>query len=147
MKSLKETLIGMNLSGKIEKALLFLLNLFSNYSTEEKVIGTWIDGKTIYRKVIPFSVTTIPAPKTITHSLSIETYLKAEIVNVIPDLPTNRMSISSLSSLSEYKSLLNVYYEWAIDTRKNYIMIENISCSIEGIVFYLILEYTKTNEI
>lgn len=27
------------------------------YSTQETVIGTWIDGKPIYRKVFPFTIT------------------------------------------------------------------------------------------
>jgi hypothetical protein len=32
-----------------------------NYSTEEQVIGTWIDGKTLYQKVLDFNSTTINA--------------------------------------------------------------------------------------
>ena len=55
MESLKNQIVKMNLSGKIEKGLLFLLNLVGdNYSEEEKVVGTWIDGKSIYRKVFIF---------------------------------------------------------------------------------------------
>ena len=27
-----------------------------NYSTDEQVVGTWIDGKTIYRKVVNFTM-------------------------------------------------------------------------------------------
>lgn len=58
MESLKNQIVKMNLSVKIEKGLLFLLNLFSNYSEEEQVIGTWIDGKPIYRKVSNIQIPT-----------------------------------------------------------------------------------------
>lgn len=41
-----------------------------NYSTTEQVIGTWIDGKPLYRKVI--QLTTLPnnTTKTFAHSIS-----------------------------------------------------------------------------
>ena len=32
-------------------------NILHNYSTEERVVGTWIDGKPLYEKVITFSLT------------------------------------------------------------------------------------------
>jgi hypothetical protein len=37
-----------------------------NYSTEKQVIGTWIDGKPIYRKVYQFKITSLP------HRINIE---------------------------------------------------------------------------
>ena len=37
-----------DLQDNVEEAI----NLVSNYSTEEKVIGTWIDNRPLYRKVI-----------------------------------------------------------------------------------------------
>ena len=37
-----------DLQDNVEEAI----NLVSNYSTEEKVIGTWIDDRPIYRKVL-----------------------------------------------------------------------------------------------
>ena len=44
-----KTLIG-NIKGKDGEN-------FSIYSTNEQVIGTWIDGKPIYRKVVTLSTT------------------------------------------------------------------------------------------
>ena len=29
----------------------------NNYSTEEKIVGTWIDGKNIYKKIVPVVIT------------------------------------------------------------------------------------------
>ena len=42
----------------------------NNYSTEEQVIGTWIDGKPIYQKTINFGVLPNNATKTIPHGIS-----------------------------------------------------------------------------
>lgn len=35
---------------------LYSIRVPSNYSTEERVIGKWIDGKPLYQKVVPFSL-------------------------------------------------------------------------------------------
>lgn len=35
------------------------VNKLNTYSTEEKVIGTWIDGKPLYRKVVPVVISNI----------------------------------------------------------------------------------------
>ena len=35
-------------------------NPLNTYSTEEQIIGTWIDGKPIYRRVLKASASTLP---------------------------------------------------------------------------------------
>lgn len=40
-----------------------------NYSTEEKVVGTWIDGKPIYKKVISFGALPNDSTKSIVHNI------------------------------------------------------------------------------
>lgn len=46
------------------------------YSTEEKVIGTWIDGKPIYRKVIAVNQSISNMSEIYLHLLNIETLIK-----------------------------------------------------------------------
>ena len=41
-----------------------------HYSTEEQVIGTWIDGSTLYRKVIDFGVLPNATSKNVAHGIS-----------------------------------------------------------------------------
>lgn len=43
---------------------------FNNYSTAETPVGTWIDGSTIYRKVINFGALPNNALKTVAHGIS-----------------------------------------------------------------------------
>ena len=40
------------------------------YSTEEQVVGTWIDGKPIYRKVIDFGALPNSTLKQVPHGIS-----------------------------------------------------------------------------
>lgn len=48
-----------SLNGLMSSADKSKLDKMSNYSTDEQVIGTWIDGKPLYRKVIQGNTTTI----------------------------------------------------------------------------------------
>ena len=50
------------------------INNLNNYSTEEQIIGTWIDGKPVYRKCFSFGDT---APTTI--GTTIDSLIKSEI--------------------------------------------------------------------
>lgn len=47
-------LSAMNVQGAVDE-----VNGKSIYSTEEKVVGTWIDGKPIYRKIVKFADDTV----------------------------------------------------------------------------------------
>ena len=57
------------LSAKQGKLLNDKITTNSTYSTEEQVIGTWIDGKPIYRKTIPFTTATV-GKHSIKHGIS-----------------------------------------------------------------------------
>jgi microcystin-dependent protein len=55
------------------------LNPSLDYSTSEKVVGTWIDGKPLYQKSIPFTISSSNHKATIDiSSLSIETLISGE---------------------------------------------------------------------
>ena len=45
------------------------LNELLTYSTEEKVVGTWIDGKPLYRKTVNFGALPNNTTKGITHNI------------------------------------------------------------------------------
>lgn len=46
-----------------------LINMFT-YSTEEHIVGVWIDGKPIYAKTIPFKTGGSAGDKSIPHGIS-----------------------------------------------------------------------------
>lgn len=43
---------------------------FTTFSTTEKAVGTWIDGKTIYRKTVDFGTLPNTALKQVSHNIS-----------------------------------------------------------------------------
>jgi hypothetical protein len=59
-----------NLKNKIsEESIKGLLQHFE-YSTTEKVVGTWINGKPIYRKVIDFGALPNASTKRVDHNIT-----------------------------------------------------------------------------
>ena len=46
------------------------INELNTYSTNEKVVGTWINGKPLYRKVFTYNIDTANVQNTITHNIS-----------------------------------------------------------------------------
>ena len=50
----------------------------ANYSTDEQIVGTWIDGKPIYQKTVDCGTLPNTAYKTVAHGISnLDTVLKA----------------------------------------------------------------------
>jgi hypothetical protein len=96
------------------------------YSTEEQEIGTWIDGKPIYRKVM--SIGTLP--KTVTTyqlGFSISECIKADLIGT---------QESIYKRVGNLPSLYVDYFK-----NNNEILINNEINALENV--YLILEYTK----
>ena len=105
------------------------------YSTTEKAIGTWIDGKPLYRKVIQGNITS-----------------KDQILFVVNE------NVKTMVSICGYDSPDGIYYfpfnytqdgstQKAIFYKKDTDTIEFRSNSYNsGEVFVVILEYTKTTD-
>lgn len=105
------------------------------YSTKEQVIGTWIDGKPLYRKTLTISIAyAIPANTWTTiisnYSFSNLKYLtRSTIINVDNNNPgeLNYFTVQYFKSDSTFKALQS----------------RNISVNIASGSF-LVIEYTKT---
>lgn len=111
------------------------------YSEEERVIGTWIDGKPIYRSVIPV---TLPSGTQTTYdvsSLNIETLIK---IDGYASKPTDtNMDWRPLNFITNFNSTTN----YVISTFFANNLIYIICCSAYGgATGYAILEYTKTTD-
>jgi hypothetical protein len=109
------------------------------YSTTETRIGTWIDGKPLYRKVINAGTPSISSGGTISiaHNISNIGILKSVEATLVANNYTNQYPIPYISG-SRNTSISNV-------TTTN-VIIQSTSESWSGHTLYIILEYTKTTD-
>lgn len=102
-----------------------------SYSTEEQIIGRWIDGKTLYRKVIYLD------------SISFKSG-----TNTIPVNISNLDTVISKKYAMFYPTVNRWYLNWdSIDTRNWTINGTNLQIDAASAAtftkFHVILEYTK----
>ena len=102
------------------------------YSTEEQVIGRWIDNKPLYRKVI--YIGELPNDTNITVPI---------------DLVSSEIRLTKISGVSHG---INGLYQTGLNDKVTRLMLTpnglNVACSgdFRGMMAYAILEYTKTTD-
>ncbi len=138
--SLESTSATDALSAKKGKELNEKITRNSTYSTEEQAVGTWIDGKTIYRKVINFGALPNATRKDVAHNISnLEQFTKIE-------------GIATRQDDTKFTQSLPLVYR---DIERNYntplgvdVQAVSIQTNEDRSMFngYVILEYTKTVE-
>ena len=114
------------------------------YSTEEQVIGTWIDGKPLYRKVIEMGNMTKEDYKIKAHNIQNIKY--ARIVDVVMQRETQSSSNFQLFSVGNVGGKYNdtqVGFDTYMDTSNIYVY-----CTGDRTLFVgtAIIEYTKTTD-
>ncbi len=107
----------------------------SNYSMEEQKIGTWIDGKPLYRKVFKLEVLNVSISTNVT-SLSIDTLTSLKSFY-------NYVDANLIYKRPPYFSSSNDYF--AIFYRQN-IIETRLGCVKSDGNILIILEYTKTTD-
>ena len=123
---------------KIEDELE-ILDKNINYSTTEQVIGTWIDNKPLYRKVITHTYSSGSTSGSKSSGLSNLDYI--EVNCVIKKLTSTTDWEKPYSSGSALDDWIRVFYRNSTNT------IEIRSSSFANDVdLYIILEYTKTTD-
>jgi microcystin-dependent protein len=116
-----------------------ILNDRFNYSTEEKVVGTWIDGKPIYRKVIDFGIFPNSTHKEVQHNISnLQNFVKIDGIAIRND--NNFWQAIPLT----YRNADTGYNTSLTATQSKVV----ITCDADRSMFngYVILEYTKTTD-
>ena len=121
--------------GNVEDALnsLYAARIPTNYSTEEKVVGTWIDGKPIYQRTFtnvtfPYTATTWLATSITSSDLSnLEKLISWEVMN---DTSNITGSIATMEIKDGYLKVYNNISLWSGHT---------------GLVT-ITLQYTKTTD-
>ena len=140
VNSLESTSATDALSAKQGKELNEKITRNSTYSTEEQAVGTWIDGKTIYRKVIIFGALPNATKKDVAHNISnLEQFTKIEGIATRQDATKFTQSLPLV-----YKDIERNYNTpLGVDART-----VSIQTNEDRSMFncYVILEYTKTEE-
>ena len=131
--------------GELNLSQLFSGGGSNSYSQAETFTGgTWIDGKPIYRKVIPFTVPSQISPPIsldIDHNLGIDTYISLWITT--PSPPTSQDSLFTFP-VGAYGNNIAVNTTGAISTSENTFRFEEVvSGNAFTNDFYLVIEYTK----
>lgn len=140
VNSLESTSATDALSAKQGKELNEKITRNSTYSTEEQAVGTWIDGKTIYRKVINFGTLPNATKKEVQHNISnISIFTKIEGIAIRNDETKFTQSLPLVYKNTEmfYNTAL------AVDNTTIEIQTDGDRSMFNG---YVTLEYTKTVE-
>ncbi|MGN1358671.1 MAG: hypothetical protein ACI4WU_04820 [Bacilli bacterium] len=107
------------------------------YSTEEQIIGTWIDGKNVYRKTVEFGALPNATRKNVEHGISdIEKCIKIYGIANFSDGSSHPLPYVNVGNSSSSEMLFcnktNVSIETGIDRSTG--------------TAYVTLEYTKTSD-
>ena len=101
-----------------------------HYSTEEQAIGTWIDGSTLYRKVIEFGTLPNKNLKTVEHGVTNLDFI-TKFTMIAKN--TNGDFVDSTANLSVWATTSNL----SIRTADNYSLYT---------ICYVTIEYTRINQ-
>lgn len=128
------------LSAKKGKELNEKIIKNSTYLTEEQVVGTWINNKTIYRKVINFGSLPNATKKEVEHNISnLEQFIKIEGIAIRQDDTKFSQALPLV-----YKNTENAYdTALGVDTSVVGIQTDQDRSMFNG---YVILEYIKTTD-
>lgn len=111
-------------------------NLSLNFSTDEKVVGTWIDGKPLYQKTVSFGGLPNNTEKSVAHEISYLKYcIDFNIVGKKADANTHLKLNYPASSSYAHCYINNTYI--VVKTSSN------LSSYTES---YVTLLYTKTTD-
>lgn len=121
------------------KAVYDFVNPIKTYSTTEQIIGTWIDGKPIYRKTINFGALPNNTTKSINHNIN-----NLDYVTDIKGIAYN--STSGLYVPLPHVNVFDVNYglEIYMDNTKVYLLTASDMSAYNNT--YITIEYTKTTD-
>lgn len=116
-----------------------------NYSTEEQVIGTWIDGKPLYQKTVELTAPDVAYTyKTIPHNIpDVEDIFIDEAHSRIIDANGSRIPVNS-SRPGSGTSNNNAYSSWSVPTTSGISMVVGEAITNSRATFTI--QYTKTTD-
>lgn len=116
------------------------LNGLLTYTTEEKIIGYWIDGKPIYRKVVNFGNLPNNTAKRVNHNIS-----NIEMVVRLTGITQTGSETLAWSPLPLVYSGTEYIFNTTLSCNKTEIVCRTAQDRSE-FTAYVIIEYTKTTD-
>lgn len=124
----------------------------SIYSTSEKVVGCWTDGRPIYQKTFTGTMPTVTTDGSFVHSFisvgsSVNEFIRLDAMMKTSGYlfaPLERDSSTSNGMVQAYVSGMNNSYATSSD--RNKIRITNSSVNFSGYTVYITAQYTKTTD-
>lgn len=124
----------------------------NEYSTTEKVVGTWVDGKPLYQKTISGTVptTTTDGAMAGTNISTGTTIVKALHVEAIVYNPSTKawfpvpMTVDIATGTTTTKRLTLSVYDKTHTSTPNMVNIINTTASWSGLTIYITIQYTKS---
>lgn len=132
----KPKINGVILNGDKSSGELELIN----YSSQEHLIGRWIDGKLLYEKTVDFGSLPNATEKNVSHNIS-----NAGVIWIYDGYVTNGSVFYNLNSakiLSNTPALIKPY-EWKSYVSKTNVIIETVEDKSE-LSAMVVLRYTKS---
>jgi len=121
-----------------------------DYSTDEKVIGTWIDGKPLYQKTFEETFTESITDGTVTrHGINLNTLSIEFLRNVEGVIETDSTNHYFNPMVEGYKPSSTMYsMRWYTGNNNgNYtLFLETNRSTISGMKYYITIQYTKTTD-
>lgn len=108
-----------------------------HYSTNEQVIGTWIDGKPLYEKTISFGSLPNNTQKDVAHGISdVDLIVKCEGIAYNSSYKSISVPYSNVDSLT---------YQLQLEVSRTNVSIKT-KIDFTGYIGYITLQYTKTTD-
>ena len=110
----------------------------NDYSTDEKIVGTWIDGSYVYQKTISTGSLSAPADNNIAHGISNLKY----VINAVGCVTNN-----NINYLIPYVSGRSDQNDWTLTISQinaTNVIVKTYNSGWSGITGYITLQYTKT---
>ena len=118
------------------------VNKFADYSTSEQVVGKWIDGKPLYRKIITGTLTQRSTEVNVSLNASVSTIAKIE-GNLLATATGQAFGINYyLNSTSS--TYVKVYVNSASANQNTVGIYQNVTGG--NVDYFVIVEYTKTTD-
>lgn len=120
------------------------------YSTAEKVVGCWTDGRPVYQKVITGTTNSSSDTKYFSIGATINQIISCEIMltdtsgNFIPAKGLNVVN-STLGS-SSVEGIRVIATNNNVSTNKNSLIVRTTVQTWQGVSFFAIVQYTKTTD-
>lgn len=121
-----------------DNAVTYKKASFTEYSTTEKVIGTWIDGKPLYRKVVNFGALPNATTKSVAHGLS---NFRIRNFYGVAVRPSDNITLHLPTVAGSFSNIVTIFIT------SSSIIIDTMSTDRSALTeCYIMLEYTKTTD-